>query len=146
MALTWTTTADVTTRWVGPEAIPADDAMIATLLEDAEDTILGEDPAIQTRIDLLELPIQRVRKVAARLVIRHLRNPAGQRSVMDTGGPYARNVVFGGDEPGSLYLTEQDRDELGLRASSGAFTVDTMPPGSTLEVITADSYPWEPLL
>lgn len=145
MALTWTTTADVTTRWVGDDVIPADDAKIATLLEDAEDTILGEDPTIQVRIDSGSLPVLRVKKVAARMVIRHLRNPAGQRSVMDTGGPYSRNVTFGGDEPGSLYLTDQDRDELGLRASSGAFTIDTAPILTTPEVITSASYPWEPM-
>lgn len=131
MALSWTTTADVTTRWVGPDPIPADDAKIATLLEDAEDTLLREDPTLQSRIDAALIPVLRVKKVAARMVIRHLRNPAGQRSIMDTGGPFARNVTFGGDEPGSLYLTDEDRGELGIRASSGAFTIDTTPPAAT---------------
>lgn len=126
MALVYTAYADVESRWVGGD-VPATVAQVETLLEDAEDTILGEFPDLTERIEA-GLPPRRVKKVAARMVIRLLRNPEGTRSQMDVAGPFTTNKVFGGEEPGGLYMTDEDRAELGGHKVGGAFTIDTTPP------------------
>lgn len=127
VAPTWTTPSDVTTRWIGGD-VPATDAQLNVLLADAEDTILGEFPDLQADIDADTIPLSRVRKVAARVVIRHLRNPSGLRSTQDGAGPFQRTTTYGGDEPGALYLTDEDRRELGGARSGRAFQVDGTPP------------------
>lgn len=144
MALKWTTAEDVTSRWVGDEPAPADTTQIELLLEDVEDTILREFPKIDTALDEGTLPLLRVKKVAARVVIRHLRNPSGKRSTQQGAGPFQQTETWGGDEPGSPYLTDEDRAELGGNRSGGAFTIDSLPTGSgAYEWITPDT--WRPL-
>src|SRR5690606_11038470 len=103
MALQWTTVEDVKSRWIG-DPIPADDAKLAVLLEDAEDTILREYPDMPDRVEAETTPLRRVAKVAARMVIRHLRNPGGVRQVQDLAGPFQQATTYGGEEPGALYL------------------------------------------
>ena len=129
MALVYTSYADVESRWVGGE-VPATQAQVETLLEDAEDTILGEFADLDDRI-AAGLPARRVKKVAARMVIRHLRNPGGVRTTQQGAGPYNESVTYGGEEPGALYLTDEDRAELGGHKVGGAFTIDTTPAGYT---------------
>lgn len=136
MALEWTAPADVRGRWIGDAALTADDTQLSTLLEDAEDTVLREFPDMATRLARAEgtdttegpsTPKRRLVKVIARMVIRHLRNPEGLRSVQEGAGPFQRATTHGGEEPGAVYLTDDDRAELGGHRSGGAFTVDTMP-------------------
>lgn len=128
----WTTTTDVRSRWVGPDPIPDDEAVLATLIDDAEDTILREFPDLQDRIDDESLPVGRVVKVVCRMVIRHLRNPAGIRSEQDSAGPFAKGRTFGGQEPGSLSLSDADRADLSVPGVSSrkAFVIDLMPVAS----------------
>lgn len=137
MATPWTVAADVTGRWIGEKAIPADTEKINLLIADAEDTVLREFPDMQARIDRaagtdetvgVAVPVVRVKKVVSRMVIRHLRNPEGTRSRMEIGGPFTENVTFGGDEPGEMHLTEEDLRDLGGGGTSAAFTIDQMPP------------------
>lgn len=126
MALTWTKPDNVTGRWVGG-TIPATTEQITTLLEDAEDLILREFPGLKVGDGQSEVPLKRVQRVAARVVIRHLRNPDGIRSASEGAGPFQRTTTFGGDEPGALYLTDEDLRDLG-RVPGGAFTIDTSGP------------------
>lgn len=127
MPLLWTEPADVRTRWVG-EGLDVEDSQLLTLLADAEDTVLREFPDLPERVDATDgIPVLRVKKVIARVVIRHLRNPAGERSRMDVAGAFTQNVMFGGDNPGALYLTDEDRAELGGAGAGQAFTIDTTP-------------------
>lgn len=133
MPLLWTAPSDIRDRWLGDEPLDATDAQLTTLLEDAEDTILRAFPDIQERIGDApgELPELRVKKVAARVVIRHLRNPKGLRSVQETAGPYqeGRTVVQGGNEPGAMYLTDDERAELSEARVGKAFTINQTPQG-----------------
>lgn len=150
---TWTVSDDVRDRWVGTDAVPATDAQITTLLDDAEDSVLREIPDIATRIlraagtDTTtgpSVPLTRVKKVVARMVIRHLRNPEGRRTTQRGAGPFQEGVTYGGDEPGALYLTDEDRRELGGAYTGGAFTIDSLP--SPLEARSWTSGDtWEPL-
>lgn len=135
MALLWTAPADVTSRWILDEPVPVDDAKLTTLLEDVEDAILGEFPDIQARIDAQTLPLARVKRVAARVVIRHLRNPDGVRQAQEQTGPFGSQIMYGGAEPGALALTDEDRAELSGASAARAFTIDTTPNAATYNPI-----------
>lgn len=125
---TWTTPEDVTGRWILDQPIPADEVQLNKLLDDIEDTALSEFPDIQARVDAETLPLNRVKKVLARAVIRYLTNPKGYRQAMDVTGPFTEQVMYGGNAPGALGLTDEDRAELGEAQSGRAFTIDTTPP------------------
>src|SRR5690554_2311385 len=125
--MAWATPHDVRDRWLGPGSIPASDEQLATLIGDAEDTILRAFPDIQQRIDNNDLPLPRVVKVVCRMVIRHIRNPEGVRSTQQGAGPFQVTRTFGGDEPGALYLSDQDMAELAPGRRGRAFTIDTTP-------------------
>lgn len=140
----WTTYNDVQERWIGG-SLPADETQIATLIGDAEDTILREFPTIQTRIDNDELPIERVTKVVSRMVIRHINNPTGTRSKTEGAGPYQQTITYGGDEPGTLYLTADDRRELQVNDGRKAFTIDTAPQTAGYVQEYLDWIWWTPL-
>lgn len=127
MALVWASTQDVTDRWIGENPLPATDAQIATLLEDAEDVILREFKTLEADVAAGTVPARRVAKVAARMVIRHLQNPSGMRQVQHTAGPFMEGLTYGGAEPGALYLTDEDRAELGGARSRSAFMIDMTP-------------------
>ena len=135
MPLLWTAPEDVTARWILDEPIPADTAKLTQLLEDAEDLAIGEFSDIQARIDAGTLPLNRVKRVLARVVIRHLRNPEGLRQSQEQTGPYGSQIMYGGAEPGALALTDEDRAELAGASVSRAFTIDTTPAGSTYDPI-----------
>lgn len=125
----WTTYQDVVDRWFG-SALPATQAQIETLIADAEDTILREVPDVQARIDDDSLPLIRVVKVTYNIVARVLRNPSGMRSLTRGAGPFQESVTMGGDEPGALYMTEQDKRELQVsEQGTDAFAVDMTPSG-----------------
>lgn len=136
MADPWTLPADVTGRWVGDNPVPADETQLAVLIADAEDTVLREFPDMQARIERaagtdtsegVKVPLVRVKKVVSRMVIRHLRNPEGTRTRMEIGGPFTENVTFGGDDPGAMYLTDEDVKDLGGGGANAAFTIDNTP-------------------
>ena len=126
MALIWTEVDNVKSRWLDG-AVPATDAQIETLLGDAEDAILAAFPSMPERVDAEEIPLARVRKIAARMVIRVLRNPGGKRVHQETAGPFQESTTFGGNEPGEVYLSDDDRAELAGTARGGAFMIDTLP-------------------
>lgn len=126
MALQWATTAAVRDRWIGPGP-DATDTQIATLLEDAESLIRREFPDIQERIDAGELEPRTVAAVAARAVIRVLRNPEGTRSTSEGAGPFQRQTTYAGDLPGELFLTDDDRAALGGTKARRAFQIDGTP-------------------
>lgn len=107
----WADYSDVTDRWVSG-VIPADESQVMQLLADAEDSILKNFPDIQTRIDNGTLPIERVQKVAAWMVIRHLRNPELRRSTSDSAGPFQRSITHGGENPGLMAMTDEEKSEL----------------------------------
>lgn len=122
----WATPTDVRDRWLGPKPLAATDEQLETLIGDAEDTILREFPDVQARIDASTLPLARVVKVVCRMVIRSVRNPEGFRQTQEGAGPYQVSRTFGGDEPGEIYLSDEDRAELAPQRRR-AFSIDTTP-------------------
>ncbi|HTF53589.1 MAG TPA: hypothetical protein VK735_39605 [Pseudonocardia sp.] len=116
----------VRSRWLGSGAIP-DDGVIATLIDDAEDTILAAVPDLQDRLDDGRIPQARLDKIVARMVIRHVRNPEGYRQIQETTGPFTRGFTHSGDEPGAVFLSSAERRELLGYRSGRAFQIETMP-------------------
>lgn len=123
------TVEDVKSRWL-TGSLPATDTQVLTLIEDAEDIIAGEYPGMVADVAAGTVPVTRVVRVVARMIMRVLRNPEGHRTVAEATGPFSGSTTFGGENPGELYLTDDDRRDLGGKRSSGrAFTVSTIPEG-----------------
>jgi hypothetical protein len=123
------TVDDVKSRWL-TGAVPATDAQLVTLIADAEDIILGEFLTIEADLMSGVVPATRVVRVVARMIHRVLRNPEGVRSTQETTGPFSGSTTYGGDNPGELYLTDDDRRDIGGRKARGrAFTISTIPGG-----------------
>lgn len=125
--MAWTAPQDVKDRWLLGD-FPVPDTQLVVLIADAEDTVGSEFADIQARIDAESLPVTRVQKVVARMVIRHIRNPEGIRQAADTSGPFTSSKTYGGNEPGAMYLSDEDRAELaGVKTGQRAFSIDTIP-------------------
>lgn len=124
----WATVEEIKERWPEEEEgpIPATDNRIGILIEDAEDTVLREFPDVPNRIDAGTLPERRVVKVVARMVQRYLLNQSGVRSQTSGAGPFQQTITFGGDDPGALTLSDEDRRDL-TSGGSKAFSIDTTP-------------------
>ena len=125
--MSYTTPQDVRDRWLGDGTPPAD-AVLQVLIDDAEDTILAAIPDIDQRISSGAVPLERMKKIVSRMVIRYAKNPEGYRQIQETTGPFTRGYTHGGDEPGSVYLTPSDKRELLGVSASRAFQIDTTPP------------------
>lgn len=141
--MVWTTADDVIAAWIGPDA-PSDLLQIETWIAKAEREVRFRVPDIQDRItlgeeaDLLATTVD----VVTAMVHRVFRNPEGIRQVGVTTGPFSEQKTYGGDMPGSLYLTA---DELGRLAgtageTAAAFTIDMVPTTSPYSGLYEGTY------
>jgi hypothetical protein len=135
------TADDVISRWVGSN--PPDLVAVGAFIEDASTLVRFEFPDIEARIDAdLDdggVPSEQVRLVIVRVVLRALRNPDNVRSRSD--GPFS--TTYAGDNPGDLWLTDDERAMLsGQRRTGGrAFTVDPTPAGAGTGWLTPGGVP-----
>lgn len=129
----WATVIDVKDRYIGGD-LPASDSEIQVLLDDAEDIVRREVPNVDDLILSEDIPEARMRRVLANMVIRVLRNPDGYRSTNLTSGPFTQGYTWAGDNPGTLTLTDEDKDDLmpGI-GGQRAFSVDMMPDTAGVE-------------
>ena len=111
------------------EEIPATPEQLEALIEDAEDTIVARVPDVPQRIGSESLPKARVVKITVALVIERLKNPRGTRQMNSTAGPYTESETFGGNNPGAMFLTDEQIRELTGGSKRAAFTVNTIPTG-----------------
>lgn len=124
----WSTAVDVRDRWLsGPLSV--DDAQIDILLEDVEDFLAGEFPDLGERLADGRLTPARLRRVVVRIAIRVLRNPAGYRQVTSGTGPFTGSATYGGDQPGEIFVTDEDRKDLVGRGKGRAVPAFTITPG-----------------
>jgi len=143
----WTTAAEVVAAWIGDDA-PADSAKVDLWVGRAERLLRAKVPGLTARMvadpvteaDLVD----NVKDVVTSMVQRVFRNPEGVRTRQETTGPFSGSVTLGGDQPGELWVTD---DELGrispAGTNRGAFTIDTIPvtsPFSPYYVAPADSW------
>lgn len=107
----WATAQDVRDRWLaGPLSV--DDAQIDVLLADVEDFLAGEFTDLDDRLADGSLTTARLRRVVVRIAIRVLRNPSGYRQVTSGTGPFTGSATYGGDQPGEIFVTDEDRKDL----------------------------------
>ena len=143
----WTTPEMVEARWVGGEEFPADPDLTTELIADVEDLLLAEFPDLADRVKSGQITSRRIQLTTALVIHRHLRNPDGIRSTAETTGPFTASRTYGGDEPGALALTDDDRRRLlGRRAGARAFTVTPGPGPRTVDplagvVVNSDDPP-----
>lgn len=125
----WTTVEHVRRRWVGAPPPPADE-ILARWVSDAEVLVAAASPDIDERIAVDDTLLDRVRLVVSRMVIRSLKNPNSLRSTTQQAGPFSITSTVGGDDPGGLWLSDDDRQLLARASRRGprAFTIDPTPP------------------
>src|SRR5699024_770786 len=118
--MAWATADDVIDSWLGDD-VPTDETKVETWIARAERLIRATFPNIQERIDsghVLALQ-DRVRDVVVAIVTRVCRTPLGYRFVtgLMAAGAFAGydTVTFGGENPGALALTEDEKALLGGR-------------------------------
>jgi hypothetical protein len=111
-------------------------------IDKAERLVRRRVTDIQTRIDAEaeEVPpstelLDTTVDVVVAMVARVFRNPAGIRQENETTGPFTTSRTYGGDTPGSLYLTEDELAALqGVEDTTGAFNIDLIPSTSPFYV------------
>ena len=139
MATNPATYTDVEGRW---RPLSDNERLIAaTLLDDAFNLIVNEDPTIDTRLDAETLAVGLVRQVLAQMVMRVLKNPDGirQESIQDYSQTRDDNTASG-----LLMVTDAELDLLAAddTQQSDAFTIRPayqIPAGSS----TYDASDWE---
>jgi hypothetical protein len=127
----WTTAAEVVAAWIGDDA-PTDLVKVDIWVGRAERLVRATIPGIADRIaadpvvepDLLD----NVKDVVTSMVQRVFRNPEGVRTRQESTGPFSGSVTLGGDQPGELWLTGDEKARLSLAGSGGgAFSIDMIP-------------------
>jgi hypothetical protein len=127
--MTWTLPKNITDSWIGGDA-PTDSTLVEVWIGRAERLLRTKVPTLQQRIssgepDLLE----KTRDVVSNMVQRVFRNPEGIRQKNTTTGPFTESTTYGGDQPGYLWVTDEELGSLtqGVPGRRRAFTINTMP-------------------
>lgn len=128
--MSWTKPADIQDSWIG-EGKPTDDDLLEIWIDRVERLIKSKVPGIADRVtsnepDLLDT----IKDVVCSAVTRVFRNPDGIRQAQTTTGPFTESVTYGGNQPGSLQLLDDEIDRLLPIKVSGAFTIQTIPTSS----------------
>jgi hypothetical protein len=129
--MAWTTASEVSAAWIGGDA-PSDSVLIDVWIGKAERLLRAKVPTLETRLDedpLLEPDLLgNVKDVVTAMVQRVFRNPEGIRQRQETTGPFTGSVTYGGDQPGSLWVSDAELAMISPAGTGrGAFTVDTIP-------------------
>lgn len=129
--MAWTTPAEVTAAWIGGDA-PTDAALVGVWVEKAERLLRSKVPGLASRVgaDPVTEPdlLGNVKDVVSAMVQRVFRNPEGIRTRQESTGPFGGSVTYGGDQPGSLWVTDAELSLVSISGSNrGAFTIDTIP-------------------
>jgi hypothetical protein len=129
--MAWTTASEVLGAWIGDDA-PTDSALVDTWIGKAERLLRAKVPGLAERVDAEPVTepdlLGNIQDVVTAMVQRVFRNPEGVRQRQETTGPFTGSVTYGGDQPGSLWVSDA---ELGMISPAGtnrgAFTIDTIP-------------------
>lgn len=124
----WITPEDIITRWIGLGAPAADSATLLTMMEDAEDAVLEVYPRIQERIDANTLPLNRVKRVVAGVVIRAYKIAQEYRaSYSEATGPFSHSVSMGADFSRNIALTDEEIRTLAPERGKRAMSISMAP-------------------
>jgi len=126
----WTSAAEVVAAWIGDDA-PADSAKVDLWVGRAERLLRAKVPTLAARVvaDPAEPDlVDNVKDVVTSMVQRVFRNPEGVRTRQETTGPFSGSVTLGGDQPGELWVTDDELARISPAGTNrGAFTIDTIP-------------------
>lgn len=134
---------DVLERWLGGN--PPAEEIIDTYISDAETLVNFEFPDLAAAVEADEFPIAQVRFVVCQMVTRALRNPDNVRQSSQTVDSYSESFTYAGSNPGSLWLTDQERvllSSVGPPTNQTAFTIDTVPTDLEHPVLAWLGTPW----
>lgn len=129
----WITPEDIITRWINSDGAPtgapaADSDTLLTMIEDAEDAVLQVYPRIQERIDANTLPLIRVKRVVAGVVIRTYKLAQEYRtSFSEATGPFSHSVAMGTDFSRNIALTDEEIKTLAPERGKQAISVSMAP-------------------
>lgn len=129
--MAWTTAAEVIAAWIGDDA-PTDTAKVDNWIGKAERLLRNKVSGLQARIDVTPVVepdlLGNIKDVTTSMVQRVFRNPEGVRQRQEGSGPFTGSVTYGGDQPGALWITDEELALISVAGSNrGAFTVDTIP-------------------
>ena len=127
--MAWTLASEVVAAWIGDDA-PSNTALVDVWIGKAERRLKSKLPDLQARIDADTEPdlLSNIKDVVTEMVQEVFRNPEGVRTRQESTGPLAGSVTYGGDKPGSLYVSADQLERLApVGTSSGAFMVDMIP-------------------
>jgi hypothetical protein len=122
----WTSADDVIGSWIGDDA-PDDEQLVEVWIGRAE-RLLRRNKALGLtgRIDNDEVDLlDTVKDVVSNMVQRVFRNPTGVRTTTSSTGPFSDSSTYGGDQPGYLWITDEELASL---------TASTSAPGKAFEV------------
>ena len=147
--MAWTIAADVIDSWIGDGA-PTDTGQVDIWIDKAERHIRFRVTDLQARIDAeaeLDPPstelVDAARDVVVAMVTRLYRNPDGWRQKQVTTGPFSESGTVGGDNHGTLYLTDDELASLqGVSDRGGAFEIDMLPSTSPFSPNYVEVNPW----
>jgi hypothetical protein len=127
--MSWTDPDDVIDSWIGDGA-PADSALVQVWIDRAERMLRKRVPSLTARLDA-EPPeedlLETIIDVVSAMVQRVFRNPDGTRTSQSTTGPFSQMVTFGGDQPGYLWVTDDELDSLSITTTTAkAFQIDPL--------------------
>lgn len=147
--MVWTTAEDVVAAWIGPDA-PTDLDQVTVWIEKAERLIRSRVHDLQVRLDLVDPELvepdlaDTVADVVTAMVHRVFRNPEGIRQVGVTTGPFSEQRTYGGDEPGQLFITDNELERLVSSRVEypAAYSIDMIPPTSRFSPYYVPTWPW----
>lgn len=124
----YATATDVRDQWIGDD-LAATDPQITAKIGQAERMILRRVPGLVANIAANRLTTDDVKDVVVAMVSRVLRNPKGSRQVATTTGPFTVSETAAGNEPGGLYISDDELSDLNPSNSGRrrAFSVTTAP-------------------
>lgn len=125
--MAWTTATEVIAAWIGVDA-PTDTVLVGVWIDKAERLLRNKVPTLTARIGT-EPDLQgNIKDVVTAMVHRVFRNPEGVRQRQEGSGPFTGSVTYGGDQPGALWVTDEELALVSpVGSNRGAFTVDTIP-------------------
>lgn len=124
----WLSAQNILDDWVGDDLPACTTDTITRWIGKAERLVKREFPTLQERLDSGKEPDLEatVQDVISAMVMRVLRNPDGRRTTSKNAGPYSESITFGGDTPGTLFLTDDERHALALPGGAragGAYSI-----------------------
>lgn len=122
----WTDLQDVRDDSLGADE-GFNDQQITRLIERAERLVIRTFPTTEKRVNDGDLLADTVADIVSAMVVRVLRNPEGIRTIQDSTGPHSGSTTFAGDNPGQLYLTDEDKRALNPSSTSGRRAFSVMP-------------------